>query len=40
MVKAEKFIYAKRFRGEPKLTDFELKTEELPSLQDGGNRQN
>lgn len=36
MVKAKKFIYAKRFDGEPKLSDFELIEEELPSLKDGG----
>lgn len=36
MVKAQKFIYSKRFVGEPKLTDFSLEEEELPDLNDGG----
>lgn len=36
MVRAKKFIYAKRFEGEPKLTDFKLVEEELPELQEGG----
>lgn len=36
MVKAQKFIYAKEFDGEPKLTDFELQDEELPDINDGG----
>lgn len=36
MVKAQKFIYNKRFVGEPKLTDFTLEEEELPALMDGG----
>lgn len=36
MVKSKKFIYAKRFDGEPKISDFELIEEELPALQDGG----
>lgn len=36
MVKAQKFIYNKRFVGEPKLTDFTLEEEELPALKDGG----
>lgn len=38
MVKAQKFIYNKRFVGEPKLTDFTLEEEELPALKDGGKR--
>lgn len=37
MVKARKFVCAKIFDGEPKLSDFELQTEELPTLKDGGN---
>lgn len=36
MVKAKKFIYAKRFDGFPKITDFRLEEEELPELKDGG----
>lgn len=36
MVNAKKFIYAKRFDGEPKVTDFELREEELPALKNGG----
>lgn len=36
MVKTKKFIYAKRFNGEPKETDFQLVEEELPPLKDGG----
>lgn len=36
MVKAKKFVYVKRFEGEPKLTDFELVEEDLPALQNGG----
>jgi prostaglandin reductase 1 len=35
MVKAKKFIYASAFKGEPKLSDFELVEEELPALKDG-----
>lgn len=37
MVKARKFIGASIFDGEPKKSDFELQTEELPTLKDGGN---
>lgn len=36
MVKAQKFIYAKRFVGEPKTSDFQLVDEELPALKDNG----
>lgn len=36
MVKAKKFIYAKRFEGMPKLDDFILELENLPELKDGG----
>lgn len=36
MVKAKKFIYAKRFDGFPKLTDFKLEEETLSELRDGG----
>lgn len=36
MVQARKFIFAKRFDGLPKLTDFRLEEEPLPELQDGG----
>lgn len=36
MVKAQKFIYAKKFVGEPKETDFTLETEELAPIKDGG----
>lgn len=36
MVKAKKFLYVKRFDGEPKITDFELVEEELPDIKDGG----
>lgn len=36
MVKAKKFIYAKRFDGMPKLDDFKLEIETLPELKDGG----
>jgi len=35
MTEAKKFIYAKRFDGLPKLTDFKLETETLPALKDG-----
>lgn len=34
-MKAKRFVYAKAFVGEPKVTDFELVEEELPALQDG-----
>lgn len=37
MVQAKKFIYAKRFDGLPKLSDFKLEEEALPELKDGGN---
>lgn len=36
MVQAKKFVYAKRFNGLPKLTDFRLEEETLPVLRDGG----
>lgn len=36
MVIAKKFIYAKRFDGLPKVTDFRLEDETLPELNDGG----
>lgn len=36
MVTAKKFIYAKRFEGLPKVTDFRLEEEILPDLKDGG----
>lgn len=36
MVKAKKFIYAVRFDGLPKVTDFRLEEETLPELKDGG----
>lgn len=36
MAKAKKFIYASRFVGEPKLTDFRLEEEELPALKPNG----
>lgn len=36
MVKAQRFVYAKKFVGEPKETDFILETEELQPIKDGG----
>lgn len=36
MVKAQRFVYAKKFVGEPKETDFTLETEELAPIKDGG----
>ncbi len=33
---AKKYIYAERFVGEPKLTDFKLVEEELPPLKENG----
>lgn len=33
---AKKFIYAKRFDGMPKVSDFRLEEETLPELKDGG----
>lgn len=36
MVKAQKFVYAKHFQDEPKLSDFDLQHEELPELSEGG----
>lgn len=35
MVKAQKFVYSKRFEGLPKLTDIVLEVEDLPELKDG-----
>lgn len=35
MVKAKVFIYANKFEGEPKPTDFELIEEDLPAIKDG-----
>jgi prostaglandin reductase 1 len=35
MVKAKKFLYAKEFKGEPTLENFELVEEVLPELKDG-----
>lgn len=40
MKKAKKFVCTSIFNGEPKLSDFQLKTEELPKLEDGGNVKN
>lgn len=34
-VRAKKFIYASAFKGEPKLSDFQLVEEDLPALKDG-----
>jgi hypothetical protein len=36
MVKTKKFIFAKRFVGEPKEDDFTFVEEELPPLNEGG----
>lgn len=36
MVQAKKIIFAKRFEGMPKVTDFRLEEENLPALKDGG----
>lgn len=36
MVKAKRFVLAKLFDGMPKESDFELREEELPELQNGG----
>lgn len=36
MVQAKKFIYAKRFEGMPKISDFSLEEETIPELSDGG----
>lgn len=35
MVRAKKIIYASAFKGEPKLTDFQVVEEELAALKDG-----
>lgn len=40
MVEAKKFIYAQRFDGLPKIIDFELQSETLPELSDGGKSEN
>lgn len=34
-VRAKKFIQASPFKGEPKLSDFEVLEEDLPALKDG-----
>lgn len=34
-IRAKKFIYAKAFKGEAKLSDIELVEEDLPPLKDG-----
>lgn len=39
MIEAKKFIYAKRFNGLPKISDFKLESEILPALNDGGKDQ-
>lgn len=36
MVKAQKYMYVNSFVGEPKITDFQLVDEELPTLKDNG----
>ena len=36
MVKAKKFLYVTPFKGEPKVTDFQLVEEELPELKENG----
>jgi len=36
MVKARKWIIAKAFAGEPKITDFKVIEEDLPTLKNGG----
>lgn len=36
MTRTQKFIYAQRFVGEPKLTDFKLVSEELQPLEENG----
>jgi hypothetical protein len=36
MVKTKKFIFARRFVGEPKEDDFKIVEEELPPLKQGG----
>lgn len=33
---AKKYVYAERFVGEPKLSDFKLVEEELPALKQNG----
>lgn len=37
VVVAKKFVYIRRFEGEPKQADFRLEEETLPDLKDGGN---
>lgn len=36
MVVAKKYVYAEKFVGEPKLSDFKLVEEELPPLKENG----
>lgn len=36
MVVARKFVCVSKFDGEPKHTDFEMQSEELPELIEGG----
>lgn len=36
MNRTKRFVYAKRFEGLPKITDFQLVEEDLPELKDGG----
>ena len=36
LVKAKKFVFAKRFQGMPKLSDIKLVEEELGQVNDGG----
>lgn len=38
MVKAKKFVYARRFENAPKVDDFTLEEEELRPLEDGGKK--
>lgn len=35
-IQAKKFVYAEKFEGLPKITDFQLEEETLPELKDGG----
>lgn len=36
MTRAQKFLYVKRFAGEPKSSDFQLISEELQPLEENG----
>lgn len=36
MGKNKSWVYAKVFKGEPKITDFELREEDIPAVKDGG----